>query len=51
MEKQSLFSVFDIALIVGMGAFIATWLVVYHHPEVCDKLALAAQAFSKLLLA
>jgi hypothetical protein len=48
MEKKAFFSVFEIVLIVGMGVFIATGLVAYQSPEVCESLAQATQTVSKL---
>ncbi len=48
MEKKVFFNVFEIALIVGMGAFIAFGLVAYQNPDVCEGLAQVTQAVSQL---
>jgi len=48
MEKKAFFNVFEIALIVGMGAFIAFGLVAYQSPEVCESLAELTQAVSQM---
>ncbi|MEI8247268.1 MAG: hypothetical protein WCI51_15655 [Lentisphaerota bacterium] len=48
MEKKVFFNVFEIALIVGMGAFIAFGLVAYQNPDVCEGLAQVTQTVSKL---
>lgn len=48
MEKKAFFNVFEIALIVGMGVFIAMGLVAYQNPDVCDSLAQVTQTVSKL---
>jgi hypothetical protein len=50
MKKKSFFSVFEIVLIVGMGVFIATGLLAYQNPEVCDGLAQITQTVSKLFI-
>ena len=51
MEKKSFFSVFEIVLIVGMGAFIATGLVAYQNPDVCSSLVQITETVSKLFVA
>ena len=48
MEKKAFFNVFEIALIVGMGVFIAMGLVAYQNPDVCDSLAQVTQTVSEL---
>ena len=50
MEKKSFFSVFEIVLIVGMGAFIATGLAAYQNPDVSSSLAQITQTVSKLFI-
>jgi len=51
MGKKSFFNVFEIVLIVGMGAFIATGLIAYQNPDVCDSLAQITQTVSNLFIA
>ncbi len=50
MEKKFFFNAFEIAIIIGMGVFIAIGLVAYQNPDVSDSLAQITEAVSKLLL-
>ncbi|MHB9139709.1 MAG: hypothetical protein ACYC4Q_09935 [Victivallaceae bacterium] len=51
MKKKSFFSVFEVVLIAGVGAYIAIGLVAYHNPDVfAAGLAQAAKTVNKLFL-
>ena len=50
MKKKFFFNAFEIAIIIGMGVFIAVGLVAYQNPDICDGLAQITDTVSKLLL-
>jgi len=50
MKKKSFFSVFEIVLIVAMGAFIAIGITAYENPAVSDELAQITQTVTNLFI-
>jgi hypothetical protein len=50
MKKQSFFSVFEIVLIVGMGAFIAIGVTAYESPRVCESLVQITKTVTDLFI-
>ena len=48
MGKKFFFNALEIALIIGMGIFIAIGLAAYQNPDICEGLAQITETVSKL---